>query len=190
MQITTGGDFSNSLPTPGDTIPLLEQDDGNILVQLASGSSVTGSGGNLTLTDQNGNIISNGGAVSDITQNGTIVARGTYDYRLTGGENSDGLYVNYGLTQVELLGQESDALVLANEGRTGSSADLSAKLTGTGDLAIDTGEGNTVSLSSLENDYTGTTDIRSGTLLMQNDNVLGNTALLQMAQGTGLEMNG
>jgi autotransporter family porin len=190
VQITTGGDFSNSLPTPGDTIPLLEQDDGNILVQLASGSSVTGSGGNLTLTDQNGNIISNGGAVSDITQNGTIVARGTYDYRLTGGENSDGLYVNYGLTQVELLGQESDALVLANEGRTGSSADLSAKLTGTGDLAIDTGEGNTVSLSSLENDYTGTTDIRSGTLLMQNDNVLGNTSLLQMAQGTGLEMNG
>ncbi|WP_346732956.1 autotransporter outer membrane beta-barrel domain-containing protein [Citrobacter koseri] len=190
VQITTGGDFSNSLPTPGDTIPLLEQDDGNILVQLASGSSVTGSGGNLTLTDQNGNIISNGGAVSDITQNGTIVARGTYDYRLTGGENSDGLYVNYGLTQVELLGQESDALVLANEGRTGSSADLSAKLTGTGDLAIDTGEGNTVSLSNLENDYTGTTDIRSGTLLMQNDNVLGNTALLQMAQGTGLEMNG
>lgn len=190
VQITTGSDFSTDLPTPGGTIPLLKQDDGNILVQLASGDTVTGSGGDLTLTDQNGSIISNGGAVSDITQNGTTVARGTYDYRLTGGENSDGLYVNYGLTQVELLGQASDALVLASEGRTGSSADLSAKLTGTGDLAIDTGEGNTVSLSSLGNDYTGITDIRSGTLLMQNDHVLGNTALLQMAQGTGLEMNG
>lgn len=190
VQITTGNDFNNALPTLDGTIPLLEQDDGNILVQLASGNSVSGSGGNLALTDQNGNIISNGGAVSDITQNGTTVAQGTYDYRLTGGDNSDGLYVNYGLTQVELLGQESDALVLASDGRIGSSADLSSKLTGTGDLAIDTGEGNTVSLSNLENDYTGTTDIRSGTLLMQNDNVLGNTALLQMAQNTGFWMNG
>ncbi|MBJ9266562.1 MULTISPECIES: autotransporter outer membrane beta-barrel domain-containing protein [Citrobacter] len=190
VQINTGSDFSNVLPTPGGTIPLLAQDDGNILVQLASGDSVTGSGGNLSLTDQNGNIISNGGAISDITQNGMTVAQGTYDYRLTGGDNSDGLYVNYGLTQVELLGQENNALVLTSEGRVGSSADLSAKLTGAGDLAIDTGEGNTVSLSNLENDYTGTTDIRSGTLLMQNDNVLGSTALLQMAQNTGLEMNG
>lgn len=190
VQINTGSEFSNVLPTPGDTIPLLAQDDGNILVQLASGNSVTGSGGNLTLTDQNGNIISNGGVISDITQNGMVVAQGTYDYRLTGGDNNDGLYVNYGLTQVELLGQENNALVLTSEGRVGSSADLSAKLTGAGDLAIDTGEGNTVSLSNLENDYTGTTDIRSGTLLMQNDNVLGSTALLQMAENTGLEMNG
>lgn len=190
VQITTGSDFHNVLPTPDGAIPLLEQDDGNILVQLGSGNSVTGSGGNLTLADQNGNIISNGGASSDITQNGIVVAQGTYDYRLTGGDNNDGLYVNYGLTQVELLGQESDALVLASEGRIGSSADLSAKLTGTGDLAIDTGEGNTVSLSNLGNDYTGTTDIRSGRLLMQNNNVLGSTALLQMAQNTGLEMNG
>lgn len=178
-------------PVPEGTIPLLSQDDGNILVQLISSEgSVTGSGGNLKLNDGNGNEISNGGVITRISQNGNIVAQGTWDYRLTGGNNNDGLYINYGLTQVELLNQDGEALVLNSESRTGNAADLSARLTGAGDLAIDTGAMNTLSLSNLENDYTGITDIRSGTLLMRNDNVLGNTALLQMAQGTGLEMNG
>lgn len=191
VQVTTAGTVSNDTPVPDTSVPLLAQDDGNILVQLVSAEgSVTGSGGNLTLTDQNGNIISDGGVTADISQNGNTVAKGTWDYRLTGGDSNDGLYVNYGLTQVELSGQGSDALVLNSEGRTGSAADLSARLTGSGDLAVDSGMGNIVSLSNLENDYTGSTDIRSGTLLMQNDGVLGTTSLLQMSQGTALEMNG
>lgn len=191
VQITTAGSVSNDTPVPDTSVPLLAQDDGNILVQLVSADgSVTGSGGNLTLTDQNGSVISNGGATANILQNGNTVAQGTWDYRLTGGDSHDGLYINYGLTQVELLGQGSDALLLNSEGRTGNAADLSARVTGSGDLAVDTGTGNTVSLSNLQNDYTGTTDIRSGTLLMQNDSVLGSTSLLQMAQGTALEING
>ncbi|MGK8190390.1 autotransporter outer membrane beta-barrel domain-containing protein [Enterobacter ludwigii] len=191
VQVNTGGTVSNDTPVPDTSISLLEQDDGNRLIQLVStDGSVTGNAGNLTLSDQNGNIISNGGTKFDISQGGSTVAEGTYDYRLTSGNSVDGLYINYGLTQVELLGQGSDALTLNNEGRTGSAADLSARLTGRGDLAIDTGTGNTVSLSNLDNDYTGITDIRSGTLLMQNDSVLGATSVLQMAQGTALEMNG
>lgn len=191
VQVTLAGSVSNDTPVPDTSIPLLAQDDGNLLVQLVSADgSVTGSGGNLTLTDQNGNVISDGGTTFDIAQNGNAVAKGTYDYRLTSGENNDGLYINYGLTQVELLGQGGDALLLNNEGLTGSAADLSARLTGSGDLAVDTGIGNTVSLSNQENDYTGTTELRSGTLLMQNDSVLGATSLLRMAQDTALEMNG
>lgn len=191
VQVTLAGSVSNDTPVPDTSIPLLAQDDGNLLVQLVSaGGRVTGSGGNLTLTDQNGNVISDGGTTFDIAQNGNTVAKGTYDYRLTSGDNNDGLYINYGLTQVELLGQGGDALLLNHEGLIGSAADLSARLTGSGDLAVYTGIGNTVSLSNLENDYTGITELHSGTLLMRNDSVLGATSLLRMAQDTALEMNG
>lgn len=103
------------------------------MIKLAtSDSAVQGGAGNLTLTDKDGNVISDG-VVADIEQNGDVVAKGTYDYRLTGGENDDGLYINYGLTQVELLASGSNALVLDANGKTGNAADLSARVTGSGD---------------------------------------------------------
>ena len=188
VQITTGV-VTNDLPTPETHIPLMAQDEANTLVRLASGETVIGSGGNLALTDHAGGIITSSVA-TNITQSGNTVAQGTYDYRLTGGENNDGLYVNYGLKTVELLGNGDNSLLLTSEGRTGSSADLSASLTGSGDLAIDTGTGNIVSLSNMENSYTGSTTVRSGTLRMDNDNVLGNTSSLQLAKNTSLDMNG
>lgn len=87
------------------------------MIKLAtSDSAVQGGAGNLTLTDKDGNVISDG-VVADIEQNGDVVAKGTYDYRLTGGENDDGLYINYGLTQVELLASGSNALVLDANGK-------------------------------------------------------------------------
>lgn len=51
-------------------------------------------------------------AQRDIQQNGQKAAVGTYDYRLTSGVNNDGLYIGYGLTQLELQATDSDALVL------------------------------------------------------------------------------
>ncbi|MFW5394166.1 autotransporter outer membrane beta-barrel domain-containing protein, partial [Yersinia sp. 2544 StPb PI] len=122
--------------------------------------------------------------------NGTTVAKGTYDYRLSSGTGNDGLYIGYGLTEVELLGSGADALALYATNKTGPAADLSAKVTGSGELAIDTGAGNTVTLSNLDNDYTGSTDVRSGTLQMLNDNVLGNTSLLSLAADTAFDMKG
>ncbi|WP_183273304.1 autotransporter-associated beta strand repeat-containing protein, partial [Buttiauxella sp. A111] len=50
--------------------------------------------------------------------------------------------------------------------------------------------GNTVSLSNTLNDYVGNTDIRSGTLKMIADNVLGQTDVLSLAADTALDMNG
>ena len=112
VQVTTGAAFSNDRPTPDTHIPLLEQDNSNILVQLVSSDGgVVGNGGNLTLTDQSSNAISDA-VEADIAQNGVVVAKGTYDYRLTGGDSDDGLYVSYGLTQVDLLGKDADALTL------------------------------------------------------------------------------
>ncbi|MBR7617489.1 autotransporter outer membrane beta-barrel domain-containing protein [Citrobacter braakii] len=189
VQVDTGT-ITNDRPLADTTLSLLEQDDAQSLIQLAtSDSSVTGGAGNLTLTDSNGNIISDG-VEAGISQNGEIVANGTYDYRLTGGDNDDGLYISYGLTQVELLASGDNALVLDANGKTGNAADLSARVTGSGDLAFDSAKGQTVSLSNMDNDYTGITDVRSGNLLMKNDNVLGQTGELRLAADTGFDMNG
>ncbi|MBY4888829.1 autotransporter outer membrane beta-barrel domain-containing protein [Pantoea sp. DY-15] len=184
------GTVDNAPVLPPDTLPLMAQDDANTLLKLAgSDGAVTGSGGNLVLKDQNGNVISDA-LHTQITQNGLAVANATYDYRLTGGAAQDGLYVSYGLAQLDLLTQGNDALVLNAAGQTGSAADMSAKLTGGGDLAIDTGAGQIVSLSNLNNDYRGKTEVRSGTLQMGNDNVLGQTRELALASGAGFDMNG
>jgi len=188
VQITNGVDFENTPLHPDTTLPLLQQDDQGVMVQLAgSQGSVTGSAGNLTLIDQDGNAISSA-TTTHITQNGETVANGIYDYRLTSGDNGDGLYVNYGLTEVELLAQGDNALTLNAEGNSGAAADLSAKVTGNGDLLISTDTD--VSLSNSENSYTGATWVTEGALKMGNNNVLGNTRLLNLAQATRFDMNG
>lgn len=184
------GSIDNSQNQVNPLLPILEQDDTNTQLQLAiSDATVVGNGGNLVLRDQNGNVITDA-TTADIAQGGTTVAKGTYDYRLTSGVNNDGLYVGYGLTEVELLGSGSDALSLYATNKTGNAADLSARVTGSGDLAIDTGAGSSVSLSNLNNDYTGITEVRSGSLQMLNDNVLGSTSLLSLAADTAFNMNG
>lgn len=175
---------------PENTLNLLEQDDVQTGLLLANSTgTVTGSGGNLRVLDKDGNEISDATATT-VLQDGVTVANATYDYRVTAGENSDGLYVNYGLTELELLTNAADALALTAEGLTGAGADLSAKVTGTGDLAIDSGAESTVSLSNLENDYQGVTDVRSGMLLMGNNDVLGQTSELRQAADTMVDMAG
>lgn len=188
IQITRNDSEENPPSPPAGSVPLLQQDDAGVLVKLVgSQGTVTGSGGDLRLVDQNDNAITD--AVSSrITQNGETVATGIYDYRLTSGDNQDGLYINYGLTKVELLTQGDNALTLNATGNSGSAADLSATVTGSGDLRINTDT--TVSLSNSENNYTGATWVDAGTLAMGNNNVLGMTRLLTLAPDTGFDMNG
>lgn len=177
-------------PTAANNLPLLSQDDANTTIKLASSDdTVTGNGGSLTLADASGNIISDG-ITDDILQSGNVVAQGTWDWRLSSGEHQDGLYIAYALKQVELQGAGADALILNAQSGSGNAADLSAKITGSGDLAFENAANGTVSLSNKDNDYTGITDARNGNLLMNNDNVLGKTSLLQMASDTALNMNG
>ncbi|WBM72293.1 autotransporter outer membrane beta-barrel domain-containing protein [Buttiauxella sp. WJP83] len=179
----------NDNPLPDNHLPLMAQDDAQTLVKMADSSgTVTGSGGNLKLVDQDGNEITDAATV-DITQAGETVAKGTWDYRMTSGENADGLYINYGLKQVELLGVGVNSLVLDSNGASGVASDLSAKVTGNGDLHIDTGTGN-VSLSNLDNDYLGETLISSGTLDFANDNVLGKTRRLTIEELAFVDTHG
>ena len=185
VQVTMPTEVINDVPAIDSRKSLFEQDDETTLVKLVTAlGSVVGTGSAITLKDDNGNVISNA-QTFDITQHGTVVAEGTYDYKLMNGEGNtvDGLYIGYGLTQLDLQGTLDDALILTpNAGATGKSADLSAKVTGTGDLAIEAGP-QTVSLSNQLNDYSGETTVRNGTLVMANDNVLGKTANLVVENG-------
>lgn len=190
IKVTIGSNFENNAVLPNNTLSLLEQDDAGVLVKLAdSEGTVIGSAGNLELIDQNGDVVSDQ-IITDLLQGGEIVAKGVYDYRLTSGDNNDGLYINYGLKEIELLVNGDNALTLNSGGRTGNAADLSAKLTGSGDIAFNSLQGETVTLSNSDNDYSGITDVRSGNLAMQNDNVLGNTSELRLADLTLFDMRG
>ncbi|EPU0814678.1 autotransporter outer membrane beta-barrel domain-containing protein [Morganella morganii] len=195
VQVKADGFDNLPAPSANNKVPLLEQDEGDSVAQLVNAgqaSDYTG-GLNLELTDKDGNVIpSKTKTEQDLRQDGNVVAKGTYDYGLQtsaqAGGKADGLYVAYQLTEVDLLGKGGDALVLAAQaGKSGSAANLGAKITGQGDLAIDTAS-EYVTLSNNNNDYTGSTFVRHGKLRAEADNVLGNTQLLDLASGTAVEL--
>ncbi|HAW2428781.1 TPA: autotransporter outer membrane beta-barrel domain-containing protein, partial [Escherichia coli] len=194
VQVDASGDvIADTVSRDVNTsLSLLEQDDENAAIQLVSVSGngrVVGSAGGLQLQDQSGQRITDS-IQHAVIQNGQKVAEGTYDYRLTSGTNNDGLYIGYGLTQLNLLTSGTDALELDANGKTGNAADMSARITGTGDLAFNSQKGETVSLSNQNNDYTGVTDIRGGNVLMNSNNALGQTSEIHLAADTMLDMNG
>ena len=176
----------------------MEQDDGlqktSMMLVNAKGAEIIGSGGGLSLVDQNGKVLSNA-LTSKVIQNGVHVANAGYDWKLTTSgseEEASGLYLNYGLTQVELLGQGDSALILyATPGLPENSLanDLSAKVVGSGDLKI-SAVGETVSLSNPENTYTGGTFVTSdSTLKLGADSALGATKEVNLAERAILNLN-
>ncbi|HEM8611041.1 TPA: autotransporter outer membrane beta-barrel domain-containing protein [Citrobacter amalonaticus] len=169
------------------TSSLMTQDDANVGVQLVSAANVTGSGGNLTLVDQYGLDIPAAMQV-DIAQGGNTVAKGTYDYRLTTAPG-DGLYVNYGLTELELL-QDQTLTLDGTPGATGAAADQSARITGSGNLTVITSDSDVLSLSNSSNDYTGSTTVVGGTLRTDVDGALGDTAMLAIHSDAKADLNG
>jgi autotransporter-associated beta strand protein len=182
--------YTLAVPDTPNSTNLLAQDDGNIGTRLIEADSVQGSGGALALVDQDGNVLSDGHSV-DIAQGGSVVARGDYDYRVSTAPG-DGLYVNYGLTALDLM--DGQTLTLAPDTTAGAVAraaasDMSARISGQGNLAVDAGAGR-VSLSNATNAYTGATQVDSGTLRLDADNALGNTRLLALAGGSSAEING
>ncbi|MGK4445107.1 autotransporter outer membrane beta-barrel domain-containing protein [Yersinia enterocolitica] len=197
IDTAAGGEVRVNLPTnvtpdlTGWTV--MELDDGEIIVSLASGAA-TGTGRELTLSNALGDplsttvyqSVSNPGALSP-------AALGSFNYGLTTGKNFDGLYVNYGLTALELLSTGNDALILtatlANNGT--QSNDISSQITGSGDLAfVSANDDSTASLSNSTNSYTGATWVRSGNLRLDANSALGQTSLLAMSTATTVDLNG
>lgn len=201
VRIDTSAGFINAVPATEselETLPLMEQDDGlqktSMMLVNAKGAEIIGSGGGLSLVDQNGKVLSNA-LTSKVIQNGVHVANAGYDWKLTTSgseEEASGLYLNYGLTQVELLGQGDSALILyATPGLPENSLanDLSAKVVGSGDLKI-SAVGETVSLSNPENTYTGGTFVTSdSTLKLGADSALGATKEVNLAERAILNLN-
>ncbi|MBK5144203.1 autotransporter outer membrane beta-barrel domain-containing protein [Budviciaceae bacterium BWR-B9] len=191
VQVEMPTEVVNDIPVVDTRKTLLEQDDETVLVTLVDAKgAVLGTGGQISLTDEKGDAISNAQTL-DITQGNasTVVAKGTYDYQMmssSDGISSNGLYVGYGLKELDLLGMDTEALALvARKDAKGLQTDLKAKVTGSGDLAIEA-ESQTISLSNGGNNYTGETLVRSGTLAMANDNVLGKTANLVIESGAAV----
>ncbi|MBB1595162.1 hypothetical protein A9973_13875 [Achromobacter sp. UMC46] len=186
VRITVPAPYVPSAPGTPNTANLLTQDDGNIGVKLVAATTTVGSGGALVLQDQTGNAISAAKSV-DIAQGGGTVATGTYDFGVTTAPG-DGLYVNYGLKQLAL--QNGKTLMLAQDaGATGAAADMSAKIIGSGNLAINAGSG-IVSLSNTTNSYTGDTSVVAGTLRLDANGAMGATDVLHLANASALDVNG
>lgn len=147
--------------------------------------TVIGSGGSLTLRDLQGDEVE-ADKTLHIAQNGTVVAEGDYGFRLTTAPG-DGLYVNYGLKALNIHGGQK--LTLAEHGGAyGATADMSAKIGGEGDLAINTVR--QVSLSNGQNDYQGATYVQMGTLRTDADGALGNTRELNISNAAIVDLNG
>lgn len=196
IDTTAGGTISVSLPsnlTPHlDGINLLTLDTGIMIAKLATGAA-TGSGDELRLTDGDNipMLNSHHQGISN-PNNTTPAAIGTFKYAISTGAERDGLYVNYSLKEVDLLTTGSEALILrgnvSNNGKPHN--ELQAKITGTGDLAIDAADNDTlITLSNSDNDYTGATLVRSGILQLQADSALGNTHILAISQGASVDLN-
>ncbi|RAU50850.1 autotransporter outer membrane beta-barrel domain-containing protein [Pseudocitrobacter sp. RIT415] len=186
VQVTVANPWNDpGAANPDTTLNLLEQDDTNVSVQLVQAQDVTGSGGALTLTDQSGNAVVENERIA-IAQNGTVVADGKYGFRLTTAPG-DGLYINYGLQALDI--HAGQTLILAERvGAQGAAADMSAAISGEGNLGINTA--GLVSLSNAGNSYSGETQVQAGTLRTDADGALGNTSALLIRDGATADLNG
>ena len=175
-------------PDHWNTIPLLEQDDGDhlaLIVETETQNQIMGSGANLTPEFyQNGQLVSS--SEFDDIQMGILqgspseeVATGFYGYRFDVSDEDDsshGLYLSYGLKEVSIHDQKELALIAANAGK--DSQEFTALITeddgGVGSLLI--GGDLAITLSNAANAYSGKTTVAAGSsLIAGNNNVLGQT---------------
>lgn len=131
------------------------------------------------------------------TLEGETVAYGVWIGAGTGGSafDVDGktLYATLRLDEIQLAAADGTGLLLALDDTT-SNRELSAKLTNYENVAGDitySGAG-TVTVTNTGNDYTGRTYVKEGaTVVLGGDNVLGQTALLQVTgEGSLVNLNG
>jgi autotransporter-associated beta strand protein len=169
------------------TLSLLQQDEQHD-IQLVAGTAYRGatqvSGTNLL--DQDGNQLTDA-TQKDIVQSGTTTASGTYDFAAT--VSGSGLYLGYELTALELLAGQTTILDndIANAVLAGAD-ELHALVSGSGNLQISAS--NSITINNGGNSYSGTTFVSSGTLVLGNSGALGNTALLDLAEDTTVDLNG
>ena len=157
--------------------------------KLAGATTLTGSETQLAWKDYAGNAL---GAVQTRALRDTIanVQTGvaTFDYLGTV-KNTDtqkGLYLGYGLTQIQAMGGRN--VILDSSASTASAPAIRAKLTGSGGFAF--GGSKNVFVGNTANDYSGATVIQNLTLTMLTNNALGQSSALNLTGMGKLNMNG
>ncbi|MDL2330378.1 hypothetical protein LJC71_11675, partial [Desulfosarcina sp. OttesenSCG-928-A07] len=152
--------------------------------KLVGATTLTGDGTQLAWKDYNG--LDLGAAQTrNIEENGTNTGVASFDY--LGTAKGDGLYLGYGLAQIEALAGQS--VTLDSNTATAATPTINAKLTGTGGFTF-SGTKN-VSVGNAASDYTGATTIKdSHTVTMLADNAFGSTSSLSLTNAATLDMNG
>lgn len=188
--INVNGDtaWENTVPVVSPNLSILEQNRGTSGMTLINADTASGAA-NLTLT-LNGETPSQSTIVG-INQNADHVADGVYSYGLsnTNSSNSYGLYLSYGLHQINLLQDGENALVIATEEDPLSNRTLTAQLTGEGGVVFNATKGE-LTVANSQNNYTGSTTLTGGKVLMGADNVFGNTSLLAVNSDATMQTNG
>lgn len=190
VNVTGGSTWTNTNPVVPPNLSILDQNRGTTGTQLMSATTASGAG-NLTLQIDGVAVSAGQGVSSAIQQGGQTVANGIYNYGLsnTNSANAYGLYLNYGLTQLDLLLDNADALIIATDVSPTSNKDLTAQITGVGGVVFDATNG-ALTVSNTQNNYTGTTTATGGSVLLGANNALGNTSLLTTNSGATLDING
>ena len=177
-----------------NSLNILEQDENETLATIATANEVVGSGMEIGLGGDGNNKLGDAyDTRSDLTQAGDVVASADYGYRfINHSGDQKGLFLGYGLKKVTI--NDGKTLVLAKDSDAQKDNDLSAKVSGNGTLQIGRGDekfNNYVTLSNSQNDISGRINVATNnTLGMKNDNVLGNTAGLTLANDATFLANG
>ncbi|PVZ81163.1 hypothetical protein C9426_31970, partial [Serratia sp. S1B] len=186
INVDNGGAWDNDAPG----VSILEQNRGvsETLIRATTASSVSG----LTLLTINNQAVTPDGVVSAINQSTVHVADATYNYSLSNidASNSYGLYLNYGLSVINLLTDYANALVIATDAGAGSNRELTALLTGGtgGGIVFDATNG-ALTVTNSNNSYGGTTTVRGGNVKLGSNNAFGQTSLLTVNSGASFNTN-
>lgn len=177
-----------------NSLNILEQDENETLATIATANEFVGSGMEIGLGGNGDNKLGDAyDTRSDLTQAGDVVASADYGYRfINHSGDQKGLFLGYGLKKVTI--NDGKTLVLAKDSDAQKDNDLSAKVSGNGTLQIGRGDekfNNYITLSNSQNDIRGRINVATNnTLGMKNDNVLGNTAGLTLANDATFLANG
>ncbi|MHA7846041.1 autotransporter outer membrane beta-barrel domain-containing protein [Serratia sp. D1N4] len=189
INVVGAGSWDNVLPVVPPNLSILDQNRGASAMQLISANTASGAG-NLTLMINGVAVAPGQGVVSGIDQNAVHVADATYSYLLsnTNNLNATGLYLNYGLSMLNLLQDNPNALVIATDASPDANKNLTAQLTGVGGIVLDATNG-ALTVTNSQNSYTGSTQVTGGNVILGSNNALGATSQLTVASGAGLNSN-
>lgn len=144
----------------------------------------------------------NSDAEQTLTQDGRDVAIVTRGFgssghnEVFGVEQNDSsawdLYLNYHVSKIELIDSENTQGLLITNDEAGSYSDLTALVTGSGNLTLSGVSGTTIALgdgsAATQNDYTGRTTVTgSVTVEAAEDNAFGNTYRLNVESGAKVD---